>query len=159
MCNREYRAVTDFGRRKQKYCSKVCWSKRARLINYCLLCNTEIITYKSVNKKYCNQNCRDIHYRERLKGENSNFWEGGKTAKSKLKRTCSAYKEWRMAVFKRDNFTCLICSVKDKTIEADHLKAQSEYPDLIYEVSNGRTLCHECHKKTDNYGYKQRWKL
>lgn len=158
ICDSEYRAVTDFGTRKQKYCSKQCWSIRAKMINHCLLCNTEIITSISVDKKYCNRLCRDTHYRERMKGDNSHFWDGGKTKESKLKRTCAAYKEWRMAVFKRDNFTCVICGVKDRTIEADHIQAQSEYPELIYEVSNGRTLCHGCHKQTNNYGYKQRWK-
>lgn len=158
ICNTEYRAVSDFKERKQKYCSKECWNIRARLINNCLFCSCEIITFKSVNKKYCNQKCRDEDYKTRMKGENSHFWLGGKTKESKIRKTCAAYREWRLSVFTRDNFTCVMCGIKDRTIEADHIKAQSEYPELIYELNNGRTLCHECHKKTDNYGYKQRWK-
>jgi len=158
ICGKEYRAVSDFGDRKQKYCSRECWSKSGRLVNKCLLCDSEIITYKSVNKKYCNRLCRDEHYKERFKGEASHFWEGGKTKESKLKKSCSAYKSWRMSVFKRDHFTCLWCGIKDNTIEADHIKPQSQYPELIYDVDNGRTLCHECHKKTDTYGCKHKSK-
>lgn len=158
VCESEYRAIKDNKNYKQKYCSKECWNKRARLVNNCGFCSSEIVTSKSINKKYCNLKCRNEDYKERMKGDKSHFWLGGKTRESKLKRTCAAYKEWRAAVFARDNFTCVFCGVKDRTIEADHIKAQSEYPELIYKVNNGRTLCHECHKETDNYGYKQRWK-
>lgn len=158
VCGKEFRAVKDFKDRKQKYCSKDCWNIRARKINKCLLCGKDVVTFNSVDKKYCNQKCRDLHYRERTKGEKSHLWLGGKTRQSKIKRTCAEYREWRMAVFTRDNFTCVKCKTKDRTIEADHIKAQSEYPELIYDVSNGRTLCHKCHKKTNNYGSKQRWK-
>jgi len=44
-----------------------------------------------------------------------------------------------------------MCGINNKTLEADHIKAFSEYPELIYDINNGRTLCKECHKKTDNY--------
>lgn len=162
ICGKEFRAVNDFhGKngyiRKQKYCSRECWDKRnPPEIKECLLCRKEFKIYKR-ETKYCSNKCRDLDYRERLKGSKSHFWEGGKTKKSKLKRTCAEYKEWRLKVFKRDNFTCVICGKKNKTIEADHIKAQSEYPELIYDVNNGRTLCHKCHKKTSNYGHRQRW--
>jgi hypothetical protein len=29
-----------------------------------------------------------------------------------------------------------------------------EWPELRFDVGNGRTLCFDCHKKTPNYGYK-----
>lgn len=154
ICNKEYRAITDYGDRKQKYCSKECYAQSGKLINYCLTCNNSIVTYKSQNKKYCNSECRNIDYRNRFTGENSHLWEGGKTKKSKLLKAGYQYKEWRMSVFKRDGFKCIHCG-SNENIEADHIKAQSQYPDLIYDVNNGRTLCHECHKNTDNYGYKQ----
>lgn len=53
---------------------------------------------------------------------------------------------------------CKYCGKHTIDLEAHHIKEQSRYPELIYELSNGLTLCHKCHKLTDNYGYKARWK-
>lgn len=146
-------------RKEQKYCGKECWSHRAVVINKCLFCSNDVRSFKSIDKKYCWNDCRNKHYRERFKGENSHLWEGWKTKESIRIRRNSQYREWRMAVFTRDQFTCVLCWTKDRTIEADHIKAQSEHPELIYSIENWRTLCHTCHKNTDNYGYKQRKKL
>jgi len=32
-------------------------------------------------------------------------------------------------------------------IQADHIRRFSEYPELRFDLNNGRTLCTECHKK------------
>lgn len=153
VCGKEFRATWEYKDKKAKYCSKECWSKRGIKINYCKYCGKEIITTKSQNQHYCNVECRNLHYRETAKGENSHFWKGGKTKETKLRKTCAEYKEWRMKVFERDGFTCQKCG-STKNLEAHHKKEQSKYPDLIYDIDNGITLCHECHKETDNYGYK-----
>lgn len=157
ICGKEFRAVKDFKERKQKYCSKECWNKRATIINKCKYCGKDIKTTKSINKVYCNNECRDLGYRNTHKGELSYFWQGGKTKESKLRKTNAQYKEWRNEVFKRDNYICQNCGRHTRDLEAHHIKAQSKYPELIYDVDNGLTLCHECHKLTDNYGYKARW--
>ena len=34
---------------------------------------------------------------------------------------------------------------------ANHDERWSDYPKLRFKVSNGRTLCVPCHKKTDTY--------
>lgn len=62
------------------------------------------------------------------------------------------YRDWRTAVFKRDNWTCQDCGQHGGTLNADHIKPQSLYPDLRFTVSNGRTLCRPCHKKTPTWG-------
>lgn len=67
-------------------------------------------------------------------------------------RTTRQYREWRSKVFERDNFTCQECG-NTNNLEAHHLKEISKYPQLIYEVDNGITLCHECHIKTPSYFY------
>lgn len=57
-------------------------------------------------------------------------------------RNDMAYKEWRMNVYKRDNFKCRIdnCDCSGRII-AHHILGWSPYPELRYEVNNGITLC------------------
>jgi hypothetical protein len=66
------------------------------------------------------------------------------------------YKAWRLAVFRRDKFTCRWCGRTGKRVrlEADHIMPWSTHPKLRYTVSNGRTLCRRCHRKTPTYGIK-----
>jgi hypothetical protein len=59
---------------------------------------------------------------------------------------------WRTAVFQRDDYTCQMCGQRGGRLQADHIKPYATYPDLRWDVSNGRTLCVPCHKKTPTYG-------
>lgn len=81
----------------------------------------------------------------------------GKSPLHKKIRMSSAYKAWRTLVFERDDFTCQECGIKNglgKTVyfHADHIKPFAYYPEFRFEVSNGRTLCVPCHRKTPTYG-------
>jgi 5-methylcytosine-specific restriction endonuclease McrA len=60
-------------------------------------------------------------------------------------------KLWREAVFKRDNWTCVACGKCGVYLHADHIKPFAYFPELRFDVSNGRALCVPCHKKTDTY--------
>ena len=62
------------------------------------------------------------------------------------------YKNWRRAVFQRDNYTCQNCNQKGGYLEADHIKPFAYFSELRLEVSNGRTLCKPCHRKTNTFG-------
>lgn len=55
------------------------------------------------------------------------------------------YKEWRKKVYARDKFTCRMCGFKGKSMEAHHIKKWAEFPALRFEVTNGITLCKNCH--------------
>jgi len=83
--------------------------------------------------------------------ENSHWWKGGISSVNSLIRSSSKYKSWRMSVFKRDNFVCVWCGVKGKELNADHIKPFAYYPELRFDINNGRTLCVTCHRKTDTY--------
>lgn len=61
-------------------------------------------------------------------------------------RECNDYKEWRKSVFTRDKFTCQYCNKTGGTLNAHHIKPYAKYEDLRYEVSNGITLCEDCHR-------------
>mgnify|MGYP001570771630 CR=1 FL=1 len=84
-------------------------------------------------------------------------WKGGVTAISMQIRKSTEYGIWRAHVFQRDNWTCVWCGAKSKKgsfimINADHIKPFAQYPELRFDVSNGRTLCLPCHKNTPSYG-------
>ena len=146
--------------RLQKYCSKECWSKRnPPETKKCVYCGKEFKTYERKSKIYCSKKCYDLDKKRRMSGEKSHLWRGGKTQENKLLRQRAEYREWRKKVFERDNYTCQMCgarSQKGKRIElnVDHIKPFALYPELRFEVNNGRTLCKECHKKTPTYAGK-----
>lgn len=98
---------------------------------------------------------------DKHRGENHWNWQGGKTKEQERIRKGLAYKLWREAVLKRDKWKCLECgrvqgwdkSIKKKiTLHADHIEMFSVAIEKRLEVSNGRTLCEDCHRKTDTWG-------
>lgn len=100
----------------------------------------------------------------KIKANTSNFkrgsdhynWKGGVTTEHETARKSMSYKRWRREVYERDNHTCVLCGEKGtgKNLNADHIKPFSLFPDLRFDVDNGRTLCVTCHKKTPTYGSK-----
>jgi hypothetical protein len=88
------------------------------------------------------------------KGDKSPMWKGGISPINKIIRRSIAYKEWREAVFKRDNYTCQECGQKGGTLHPHHIKPFAYYPELRFAIGNGITLCIDCHKKTDTYARK-----
>lgn len=82
-------------------------------------------------------------------------WRGGITPLNVKIRNSPRMKEWRAAVFKRDGYTCVLGGKEHgNKLEADHIKRFSDYPELRFDINNGRTLCVNCHKRTDTYGNK-----
>ncbi|MDE2218681.1 MAG: HNH endonuclease [Patescibacteria group bacterium] len=84
-------------------------------------------------------------------GEKSSNWKGGITPKNKSIRGSLEYRLWRESVFKRDNYTCIWCGQRGGRLEADHIKPFAYFPELRFAIDNGRTLCRQCHKKTNTY--------
>ncbi|KKN59905.1 hypothetical protein LCGC14_0537300 [marine sediment metagenome] len=65
------------------------------------------------------------------------------------------YKQWRIKVFKRDDFTCQICGQKGGYKEAHHIYPFGEHADLRFEIWNGITLCKKpCHANIKRKEYK-----
>jgi 5-methylcytosine-specific restriction endonuclease McrA len=88
------------------------------------------------------------------RGEDSNFWKGGATEANKILRQSSQYRLWRESVFKRDDYTCQFCGQRGGRLNPDHIKKFADYPELRFDLDNGRTLCEPCHKTTETYGNK-----
>ena len=89
-----------------------------------------------------------------MRGERNPNSKGGKTIGRRLLMQQKEYILWRAAVFIRDDYTCLTCNKRGGKLEADHIKPWALYPELRYSIDNGRTLCKECHMKTDTWGLK-----
>lgn len=86
--------------------------------------------------------------------ENSPLWKGGIKKDNDRRKSYEAV-NWRIAVFKRDNYTCQTCKKVGGTLQAHHIKGWAKYKKLRYVVDNGITLCVECHKLTSNYAGKK----
>lgn len=96
--------------------------------------------------KYCSKKC---HWNDNL----------GLTSINERERKSNKYKEWRLVVFERDNYTCQNCGIRSGNgkaviLNADHIKPFAYFPELRFELSNGITLCEECHRQTDTFGAK-----
>ena len=84
-------------------------------------------------------------------------WRGGVSTEDELFRKSAAYREWRRAVFERDDFTCQDCGARSAAgkrvrLNADHIKPFASHYELRLALGNGRTLCDPCHRKTPTYG-------
>lgn len=117
---------------------------------------------------------RGLALRGKRLGPKSNFWRGGINPLRMIIRDLAEATEWRMLVFRRDDFTCQYCDARGVHIEAHHLKrftdifreflerhemlspvndkyrlvelARKHVP--FWDVNNGLTLCVGCHNKT-----------
>src|SRR3990167_2799788 len=85
-------------------------------------------------------------------GSNSHLWKGGITPINALIRSSKKYADWRKQVFERDNYVCIWCGQWGGKLNADHIKPFAKFPELRFELSNGRTLCVPCHIQTETFG-------
>lgn len=83
-------------------------------------------------------------------GPNSHLWKGGITSENKRQRDSLESKQWRISVFERDNYTCVWCGAT-QNLNADHIKPWAFFPELRFDVNNGRTLCEPCHEETSTF--------
>ena len=82
-------------------------------------------------------------------GENNYCWNPHLTNEDRLiGRHLRENGDWIQKVLKRDNYQCQVC--KDKTsnnFNAHHLEGYHWCEELRFEISNGVTLCKNCHKE------------
>jgi 5-methylcytosine-specific restriction endonuclease McrA len=97
-------------------------------------------------------------YAEGRKRRDTSLWyidgrhQGNRHQGNRKIKTSFEYRVWRESVFKRDNYTCQGCGVRGGELQAHHIKPQSIYPELRFDLANGLTLCRPCHLKTDSFG-------
>lgn len=82
-------------------------------------------------------------------GEDNPCWKGG-VEYHRNERATREYIDWRKQVFSKNQYTCQCCGDKSGKghsvrIEAHHIFNWNDNINLRYDVSNGITLCRDCH--------------
>lgn len=85
------------------------------------------------------------YYRKKYSGENSYLWKGGITLENQKIRNSLEYKEWRQAVFDRDDYTCQVCGKRGGKLHAHHIENFADNKELRFNIDNGATVCLEHH--------------
>lgn len=96
------------------------------------------------------------------------FWKGGVSKLSKRIKTSFRYKKWRETVFQKDDWICQKCGRKGGIIlhphhrrsftsilEENNIKTLEDAFNCeeLWDINNGVTLCNNCHKETETYGW------
>lgn len=90
------------------------------------------------------KSCGCLH-REKMSGIKKWDWSKVPPANYNYKlRRSHAYMDWRKKVFEKDNYTCQKCGATTN-LQAHHKNNFIEFPEQRLLVSNGATLCKECH--------------
>jgi len=144
----------------RKFCGKECRKAGIRGIARtpnlqvpipCQQCGTAFMAAPwqiKAGRKFCGRPCAD------------KARDQGRTPMAKRERESAEMRAWRLAVFERDDWTCQECGVRGGAeLNADHIKPFALFPELRFDVDNGRTLCVPCHKQTDTYGIKLVWAM
>ena len=116
---------------------------------------------------YCSRECQHNsligrkhteEYKQKMReitprGEDSPHWKHDKTDEEREReRSYPEYHQWRNEVFERDNYTCQCCGAKNgngKTVNlnAHHKDGYHWCVERRHDVTNGVTLCTECHNE------------
>ncbi len=126
----------------------------------CKHCKHDFISKNAIpSQRFCSNKCKN----DSLKGFQPIGFKknSGRKPRTYIKRNkygCVEDREWRQKVFERDNFTCQECNQRGGKLQAHHIKPYAKYPEFRRVLSNGLTLCVDCHKETDTYGWANYWK-
>jgi hypothetical protein len=141
-CGKEYKTFKNwYNRAKHHCCSRKCSFELKKKLSSkkCKTCG-EIFVSKSHQSKliYCSKKC----FGESRRGDNHHHWKPDVHDKTLR----NALKDWGRKIKIKDNFTCQVCGCKErKLLEAHHIKSRHEYPELKFDLTNGKTLCIHCH--------------
>lgn len=97
-------------------------------------------------KGLCGRNVFYCTKHWQLGSRNPSWNETYDRTKREQLRLMPEYAVWQSETKKRDNFECQKCCKRGK-LHSHHIQPYSKFPELRYELSNGITLCKECHRE------------
>jgi len=135
-----------------KFCSKYCYTQsmkgvdlfkgrdrgvrpRVRTFVDCKVCgkSIEVVPSKIAVRTCCSKECHKKFY-------------GVNVKTLKWLRESIEYKMWRLAVYKRDGYKCQSCGKIGKNLNAHHIIPVAIDIKKCLDISNGITLCADCHR-------------
>lgn len=135
-CGKEFLAKQNqLDRGKALFCSKECSTESQKTpppVNVCGCCGKVFVDPGRAKRKYCSAAC---YQEDRPKGVKPPARIG--------------HEKWALAVVLRDK-KCVRCGALEN-LQAHHLKAWKQYPELRHDVSNGVALCPLCHHAQHPY--------
>lgn len=166
-CGKNFTAPTC---KKRVYCSRKCGSNSPKAKEHMLNLQNRRrndIEYgekwrknMAIANKLADHSAQIARFKK-MTGDKNYAWKGGISPVVCKIRTCDKYKIWRKSIFDRDNYKCCECGTDYKSnkgviLQVHHIISLSylireKLDSKIYDISNGVTLCLNCHKKTDSY--------
>ncbi|MFA5670079.1 MAG: HNH endonuclease [Balneolaceae bacterium] len=115
----------------------------------CLFCGSPFFRPRSKVDRASNHFCSNYCKGQAMRGSLHRSWKDGSTYDKWFDEISqkAEYKKWRKAVLARDSNKCVVCGNTEE-LQAHHIKHKSdeEFKHLVFEVSNGVTLCEKCHQ-------------
>lgn len=110
-------------------------------LKYLCKCGRE--SYTSLSNIYSISGCREC-WIDFLRSEDNPNRSLTKEERHE-QRKAPEYAEWRTNVFERDSYNCRVCAQYGGSLQAHHLDAFHWCKEKRYDVTNGVTLCADCH--------------
>lgn len=143
---------------KRFTCSKSCTAERyktalrgesnpnyrggvSKVTRSCKVCGSEFTAASYAKGIFCSVKCHNVHQRR---------FYSEKAEKNRI-RNRKFYNLIRQFVLFLDDFSCVKCGQRFGKLHIDHIRPFSYFPEERFKISNLRTLCESCHKKTPTY--------
>ena len=123
---------------------QACYFKSKAVIYKCLDCSATVTRKTSKRCQPCS-----IKWK---RGANHPMWKGGLVIGSAKERNSNAHTVWSKTVLRRDDWTCQLCFKRGGVLHAHHKKRWADNKELRFELTNGVTLCRDCHLNIAHQG-------
>ncbi len=157
VCQKEI-LVQPYNEKRKKFCSRICLAKKTIAMSWIGRKHTKEELQKMSlvhkNKPRILTEQGRLSFKEKMSGINNWKWIKDRSLlkDDNKDRGGQLSRDWGRNVKFRDSWKCRIanenCSGRP---EAHHILSWANYPELRYNLDNGRTLCKKCHKKKTAY--------